>query len=295
MNISFDIYYIFYVVAKNESISKAANELFISQPAVTQTMQKLEAQLGGTLLIRTKHGVTLTEEGKVLFDYIKQGIEIIKNGENKFAELKNLESGSIKIGCGTAITRYVLLPYLECFHKLYPKIDIEITNQLTKDLLQSLRNGTVDMLILNLPIKEFKDMTVIPFKEVQDCFVTGKDYVDLTYKPLDINDFKNYPLILQKKPSTTRGFLDDFLQINNIDLSPKIEVASYSLVEEFTKAGFGIGYSTREYLENSIKEKTLFEIKTIQQIPKRNVSIAFMKNNIPTFGAQKLIKLMLDD
>lgn len=294
MNINFDTYYIFYVVAKNESISKGANELFISQPAVTQTIQKLESQLGGTLFVRTKHGVTLTEEGKVFYNYIKQGVELFKNAENKFTELKNLESGSIKIGCSTAVTRHILLPYLEHFHKLYPKIDIEITNQLTRELFQLLRNGIVDMLVLNSPVKENKDMDIIPFKEVQDCFITSQNYINLANEPIDINELKNYPLIFQKKPSSTRGFLDDFLEKNNILLNPKIEVASYGLVEEFTRAGFGVGYSTKEYLTKPFKEKSLFEIKTIQSIPKRTIGIAFMKNVVPSFGVQKLLSLMMD-
>lgn len=294
MNINFDIYYIFYVVAKNKSISKAANELYISQPAVSQTIQKLELQLGGTLFIRTKQGVTLTDEGKVFYNYIKQGVELFRNAENKFTELKNLESGSIRIACGTVVAKYILLPYLERFHELYPKIDIEITNQLSKDLLQLLRNGSVDILILNLPIKENKDIAIIPFKEVQDCFITSKKYIELTQKSIDINELKSYPLIIQKVPSTTREFFDDFLNKNDISLTPKIEVASYSLVEEFTKAGFGVGYSTKEYLKESFNEKTLFEIKTKQQLPKRDIGIALMKNVVPTFGVQELLKLMLD-
>lgn len=294
MNINFDIYYIFYVVAKNGSISKAANELYISQPAVTQAIKKLEAQLDGTLFARTKHGVTLTEEGKIFYDYIKQGVEFFKNAENKFTDLKNLECGTIKIACTTVVTRCILFPYLERFHKLYPNINIEITNQLTKDLLQLLRNGTVDIVILNLPSKENKDMVVLPFNEVHDCFIGNKDYIHLTNKPIDINELKNYPLIFQKKPSTTRELLDEFLHKNNIDLSPQIEVGSYNLVETFTKAGFGIGYSTREYIEESLKDKTLFEIKTIQPLPKRSICIAHMKNVVPTFGVQKLIKLILN-
>ncbi|HAN09111.1 MAG TPA: LysR family transcriptional regulator [Clostridiales bacterium] len=293
MNINFELYYIFYVVANNESISKAANELYISQPAVTQSIKKLESQLGGALFVRTKRGVILTEEGKVFYSYIKQGVEFFNNGENKFSQLKNLETGHIKIGASATITRNVLLPYIEQFHKLHPNIDIEITNHVTKELLLMLRNGTIDMLALNLPIKSNKDMAIIPCKEIQDCFVVGKDYIHLTEKPIPLDELKNYPLIFQKKPSNTREFLDNFLLQNNIDFTPKVDIASYNLVMDFTRIGFGVGYGTREFITKDLDEGTLFEIKTIPEVPKRNIGIAMMNNTIPSFGIKKLIDIML--
>ena len=293
MNINFELYNIFYVVAKNGSISKAANELYISQPAVTQSIKKLESQLGGALFVRTKKGVTLTEEGRVFYSYIKQGVEFFYNGENKFSELLNLETGNIKIGASTTITRHVLLPYIEQFHKLYPNIDIEITNNLTKDLLHMLRNGTVDILVLNLPIKTTKDIDIIPFKEVQDCFVASKEYSYLSGKTITLEELKTYPLIFQKKPSNTREFLDNFLIENNIELTPRIEIVSYNLVMDFTKIGFGIGYATRDFITKDLEDGSLFEIKTVPSVPKRNIGIAVMNNTIPSSGVKKLLELIL--
>lgn len=103
----------------------------ISQPAVTKSIKSLEEQLGGVLFIRTKRGVILTEEGKEFYKYIKQAIEQINNAENKFTNLVNLETGTIRIGAGTTLTRQVLLPYLEVFHKKYPKIKIEISTSVS--------------------------------------------------------------------------------------------------------------------------------------------------------------------
>ena len=117
-NINLNLYKTFYDVAKAGSFSKAALNTYTSQPAISKSIKNLEEQLGGQLFVRTKRGVILTEEGKEFYNYIKQAIEYISNAENKFTELINLETGCIKIGISTTLTKEFLLPYLEVFHKV---------------------------------------------------------------------------------------------------------------------------------------------------------------------------------
>ena len=105
MNIDFELYRVFYVVANNRNITKASEELNISQPAISKSIKNLEEQLGGQLFIRTKRGVVLTEEGREFYNYIKQAIEYINNAENKFIDLVNLETGCIKIGISSTLTK----------------------------------------------------------------------------------------------------------------------------------------------------------------------------------------------
>ena len=193
MNINYELYKVFYEVVINGSISKASESMYISQPAVTQSIKNLEEKLGGKLLIRTKKGIVLTEEGKVLFDYVKKGVESFKNGENAFLNYLNLDSGSIRIGASTTITRNILMPYLEKFHKKYPKVDIKITNDLTSNLVTSLRNGDLDLLVVNLPMEENKDLKIIPICEVHDIFVGNKDYYNklwYTYFEISITHYQ---------------------------------------------------------------------------------------------------------
>jgi DNA-binding transcriptional LysR family regulator len=152
MNVDFELYRIFYVVANAGNITKAADELHISQPAVTQSIRKLEGQLGGTLFIRTKRGVNLTEEGKEFYNYIKQAIEFINNAEHKFSQLINLETGCIRIGVSATLTKEFLMPYLQTFHKLYPRIEIQIETDVTIGLVPRLRKGMIDLIVANLPL-----------------------------------------------------------------------------------------------------------------------------------------------
>ena len=188
MNVNMELYKIFYIVAKNGSISAAANILFISQPAITFQIKKLEEQLGVSLFTRTKHGVILTEEGKTLFNYVKTGMENIINGENAITNLKNLDSGTIRIGVSTTICRYILMPHLEKFHEKYPKIDIQINNNLSNNLLKELRNGNLDILIMFSPENDNKDLIIKPITDVQDIFVGNKTHYDLTKGKLNIKN-----------------------------------------------------------------------------------------------------------
>ncbi len=295
MNISYESYRIFYYVAKSGSISKAAQELLISQPAVTMSIKALEEQLGITLFIRTKKGVTLTDEGAVFYEYIKKGIESFVNGENALTNLKNLDYGIIRIGASTTVSQHVLMPYLSKFHEEYPNIEIKIVNTLTEELIKELRNGNLDMLLLNLPMKENKDLKITEVLKVQDIFVGNKKYHEMMKKEIDLKDLNNYPLIFQKAPSNTRSILDNYLKDEGVTLLPKMEVVSYNLIMNLVEAGFGIGYATKEFVSQELKDKRLVEIKVKQVIPKRSIGVVTLNKTVPNYSVNKLIDMMKNE
>ncbi len=293
MNIDYELYRIFYVVAKNENITKASEELLISQPAISKSIKNLEEQLGGQLFVRTKRGVILTDEGKEFYKYIEQAIESFNNAESKFTDLINLESGSIKIGISATLTKEFLLPYLKEFHILYPKIDIQIITDLTSDMIPKLKNGLIDIIIFNNGGTNFgEDIKVINCKKIQDTFVVNEDYIDLTKKEISLKELNNYPLIMQPKGSNTRYFIDNIAREHGVILKPNMELASFTLVSEFTKIGLGIGYLTKDYIKKYIDDKELFELKIKEKIPNRYIGIALSKNHIPNFSTKKLIEII---
>ena len=293
MNINFELYRVFYTVANTGNITKAAEELMISQPAISKSIKNLEEQLGGQLFIRTKRGVILTDEGKEFYNYISRAMEYIYNAENKFTDLIDLNTGTIKIGVSTTLTKEFLTPYLEIFHSKYPKIDIQIITNLSGELIPKLKNGLIDIMILNIVDESFdKDINIIPCKEIQDCFVVNSTYKDLINKELSFSDLNDYPLILQSKGSNTRKFLDDLVSKHNVVLKPIMELASYSLVVEFSKIGLGIGYVTKDYIKKELENKELFILNIKENIPKRSVGIATSKTHLPSFSAKKLIEII---
>ena len=293
MNINLEYYKIFYEVAKEQNITKASENLNISQPAISKTIKLLEEKLGGTLFVRTKKGVILTEEGKEFYSYINKAMEYINSAENKFSDLINLETGVIKIGVNSTLTKEFLLPYLEKLNKSYPKIDIQITNGISSHLINELKNGLIDIVFLNLNNKDYgNDIDIIKCKKIHDIFIASKKYSKLNDKVISLNELKNYPLIFQAKGSNTRNFLDNFLKEKNITLKPNIELASYSLVTEFCKAGFGIGYAVKEFVQKDLNEGKIFSLKMKENIPERYIGFAISNKHLPSFSTKKLIEII---
>lgn len=293
MNIDFELYRVFYAVANTCNITKAANILNISQPAISKSIKNLEEQLGGKLFVRTKKGVILTEEGKVFYIYIKQAIEYITNAESKFSELMNLETGCIRIGISTTLTKTFLIPYLKKFHSEFPNIEIKISTNVADELIPKLRNGLLDIAILNIVEKDYgKDIETKKLKCITDCFVVNNDYKELLTKKISLKELHKYPLIVQAKESSTRTYLDMLLAKYGAKINPTMELASYALVVEFSKIGFGIGYVTKDYIENELKNNELYELNIKEKIPSRYVGMALSKNHLPNFCTKKLIEII---
>ena len=296
MNIDFELYRIFYVVANNKSITKASKELNISQPAVSKYIKSLEEQLGGTLFIRKKKGVLLTNEGAMFYNYVKQAIESIKSAENKFTELINLNYGNIKIGISTTLTMEILHSYLKQFHNLYPKIKIEIIVDFSTELFIKLKNGLIDIAFLNLENKIYdREIKIINCKKITDCFVVNKDFKKLLNKEITLKELNKYPLILQNKNSIARNFIDKIALENNVILKPNIELTSYSLVVGLTKIGFGVGHLIKEYIQKEINNKELYILNIKEKMPSRYFSIAISKKYLPNFSTKKLINIVIEN
>ena len=217
------------------------------------------------------------------------------NGEHKLTSLKNLDTGVIKIGASTTVTKYFLIPYIEKFHKLYPNIDISITNNLTRKLLSGLKKGSLDLLIVNLPMQEDNDLIVTPCAEIHDCFAGNIDYKKQITKPVSLNDLvSKFPIITQKEPSNTRNFLNSLMTKYDILFHPKFDIVSYSLVKDFARIGMGISYITKEFTKDELDNNLLFEIPIKEKIPTRNLGIVLPKNMVASFATQKLIEIITE-
>ena len=288
MNIDLDLYKIFYTVAKHKHMTRASEELHISQPAISQSIKKLEDQLGGTLFIRSNKGMELTSEGEMFFDYIKGALELINNAENEFTSFKNLDKGDIKIGCSSTLTKLVLLEATNKFHQDYPGINITITNDLTSNLITSLKMGKLDIVIFNESNIKETNLSLIKIKELKQGFI---------YNPIYFNDnissfseLNNYPLILQKPESNSRKLLDYIAMKHEIKLTPKMEVVSQDLITEFTNIGLGIGYSIIDLA--NLNYPNLKELKINKTLPKINVYLASNKSISLTFASKKFIEYL---
>ena len=293
MNINYELYRIFYVVATQQSITKASKELNISQPAISKQIKALENQLGGELFIRTKKGVKLNENGQEIYNYVKQAINCFNNAELQFSNLKKLETGNIRIGISTTLTRIFLLKYLKEFHQLYPNISIQIFTDPSKVMRKMLKEGSLDILIAKENDDDNNYFNVTRIGTLHNCFIASDNFQELKNKTIPLAELDKYPILLQKSPSTSRIQFDQFCQEHNISISTKLEIASSTLLEDFVEIGLGIGLATKEYVQSKIKEGVIFEIKTTPKIPVNYYAILTLKDSYHSFGTNKLIELIL--
>lgn len=292
MNINLELYKIFLNVAEQKNITKAAKKLMISQPGVSKSIKNLEEQLNCKLFVRTKSGVYLTKEGKMLYSKLTDAIEIIDNAEKSLMEMINMTNGYINIGISNTLTRNFLLKYIEEFHKQYPQIKIKIYTNPTDELIIKARNGIIDFIILNLPYEVPNDFTTKNLKTIQDCFVANSNYDYLKKETIPLENINNYPLILMAKGSNTRYFLDNFCLSHNITLIPEMELASYSLVTHFAKIGLGIGLVTKNFIAKELNNGELFELNIVPKLNERHIGLIYLKNKSLSYSAQKFLQLL---
>ena len=288
MNVDLELYKVFYAVAKHKHMTKASEELHISQPAVSQSIKKLEDQLGGTLFLRSNKGMELTEEGKMFYEYVKGALELINNAENEFTSFKDLSKGEVKIGCSTTLTKLVLINALKDFHLDYPNININITNDLTSNLINDLKLGKLDFVIFNESNIKETNLNLEKVKELKQGFIYNPELYDDNIN--NFEDLNNVPLILQKGESNSRKLLDYIAMQNNVKLIPKMEVVSQELITEFTNIGLGIGFAIIDLAK--INFKNLKELNINKKIPNINIYLATNKSVSLTFASKMFIKYL---
>ncbi|MDP4092926.1 MAG: LysR family transcriptional regulator [Bacillota bacterium] len=277
MDINFELYKIFYFAAKSKNFSDAAQKLFISQSAVSQAVKNLEEKTGSLLFVRKPRCTALTQEGKLLFSHIEQAYNFIKTAENKLLEIHNLESGEIRIGVSDTICKYFLLPHLETFTEMYPKIKIQVVNRTSTQILNILKNGLIDFGIATLPVKD-NTMEVEEFETVEDIFVASPKYSQLHGREVKLEELAKYPLLMLPRNSTTRLNLDNCLSEYGVSITPEIELESMDLLIEFAKIGLGISHVLKKSAEESITKGEIFHVQTTEKLPLRKLGIISVKN-----------------
>ncbi|RWR08975.1 LysR family transcriptional regulator [Siminovitchia fortis] len=285
-----DLYYLFYTVGKNKSFSKAAKELYMSQPAISQSIAQLEKELDTRLFNRLSKGVTLTDEGNLLFEYVSSALQFIQAGEEKLLEFKNLIIGEFKIGVSDTISRYFLLPYLETFHNRYPNLKFKIVNGTTWEIIAALKAGEVNIAICNLPIDD-KSLEVNPLLEIQDTFVYGEKYRKALSKPIKLEELVKFPLILLDN-SNSRKYVEEFFLTKGIKIQPEFELGSHELLLEFAKINLGVACVTKEFSEQLLRKGLLHEVTLMEPIPKRSIGICYIKNVPLNRAAERFVDII---
>ena len=292
--VNLELYRVFYVVAKCGSLTKAAEEIYISQPAVSQAIKQLETQLGGKLFNRTHRGMELTETGgKQIFDTVEKALKLFDDAESKYTELKDTATGIVNICASDTVSTHFLLPYIKEYHDKYPNVNLVLQNCTSSETIELLKNNKGDIGFVNLPIDDTEINLSNTVMQLHDTFVCSEKFKELTKEVIDLKRLQDYPLLMLELSTATRQAIVSFAHSQGIHLHPEIELASLELMCQLAKNGIGIACIPREFVLHELnEEKSLMEIKTNPSLPTRAIGLALPKDKNMTFAVKEFIKLI---
>ena len=284
MAIKLELYKVFKTVAEKGNISAAAQDLYISQSAVSQSIKQLERQLDARLFSRSTKGVTLTNEGEMLLDYVSKALGLIESGEKKLSQVQDLQTGTLSIGASDTITKTYLLRKLEAFHKEYPGIILKIINGTSKMCLDNLHAGLVDIAFASgNPGKEAYDTRHL--MDTHTVFVASPDYNCDFDKVYTIEEIAAFPLILLEKKAGSRLFVDNFFKDHGVEISPEFELGTHNLLTSIARIGLGVACVTEEFARSGLDRGIIKTLKTDFEIPTREMVMCTLKGVSPTPAA----------
>lgn len=283
---------VFYHTAKLGSVTGAANELAISQPAVSQSLKALERSLGVLLFQRASKGVRLTREGQLLFSHVEKGYEEIEQGVEKVKQMLNLELGEVHIGASDMTLRFYLLPFLERFHEQYPGIKVSVANAPTPETLQLLRAGKIDFGVVSTPFEQGEDFRVEQVREIEDVFVAGRRFTSYKNRMMDLQELEGLPMIFLEGNTSTRTYMDTYLSANGVELQPEFELSTSDMIVQFALRNLGIGCVVRDFAAEALESGLLFELRFNKMIPKRQICVVTGRKMPVSVAAGKLLEIM---
>ena len=295
--VNIELYRVFYTVARCGSLTKAAEELFISQPAVSQAIKQLETQLGISLFNRTHRGMELSVQGgKLIFKQVEEALALLDNAESKLIELKTTASGTIRISATDSIFSNILADKIVEYNEKYPAVRFELLTGTTPETLTQLKENKCDIGFINLPVEDRDVNFIDTVYHLTDIFVASRHkYPQLNGCQVSLKDLQGYPLLMMESNTVARRTLSSFTQSVGVTLTPDIEVANWDLMLKFACRGMGIGCIPREYAARELQSGELFEVDVRPRLPVRGVGMALPKNVSIPFALREFISMFACD
>ena len=273
-------YKVFYEVAKAGNISKASKALMISQPAISKSISKLEEELGVRLFSRNSRGVMLTSEGEILFEHVADAFGFIERGEDEIRKLREFNIGHLRIGGSTTLCKYLLIPYLKEYLKLYPHMKISITNQESLSTIKEIEEKKLDVgAVVLTNVKN--SIRFLKIMDVEDIFVCTPEYLK-NLRLIEGNDadiLSSANIMLLNSDNISRKHIDEYFRIQGIVPRRMLEISTMDLLIEFAKIGLGVAAVIKEFVLSELKEGSLIQIPIGVPVPGRQAGFAYLESN----------------
>ena len=293
MEQNLSLYYIFHTVAKNGNISQAARELFISQPAISKSISKLEQNLNVQLFKRGSRGVTLTPDGEILYQHTCEAFQSLQSGEKALARRQALGISHLRIGVSTTLCKYILLPYLQKYIQANPHVKISISCQSTYQTLSLLDENKIDIGLVG-EAGMSKNFIFTPLQNIQDIFVSTESYLEHLKQRSDANDFfQTATFMMLDEENITRQYVNRVFLEQGMELSNILEVTTMELLIEFAKIDLGVACVIREFVEDELQKKELVEVSLPLQFEPRQIGFACRKEDAGSTAIQNFYQICL--
>ena len=285
MAVKLELYKVFKEVAEAGNITAAAQALYISQSAVSQSIKQLESDLQTRLFARNSRGVTLTADGKLLYEYVRSAIGLLETGEAKLSQTRELQMGQLTIGASDTVPSQFLLPYLDSFHRQYPAIHIQIVSGRSHKVLGLLQSGKVDIAFASTPGEG--SFETVPCFATHSIFVASPEYPCDFSHIYTLSEIADFPLILLERKASSRLYLEKYFLQNGLRLNPEIELGARSLLVDLAAIGFGVAGVTEEFVRKDLESGRLRKLETSFEIPPRSVDMCILRGVPQTAAAQR--------
>lgn len=283
---NYGYYSTFLYVAKFKSISKAAKELYTSQPAVTRVIKLIEKELGCSLFVRSKYGVELTKEGETLYEYVNSAFTTLTKGEELVSKAGSLTEGDILIGSTITALDEFLFEYLKVFHRKYPNVKYRIFTQSSNQTILKLNSGLIDIAFVTTPFDANPELIRYELNDFENIIIAGNQFKNILKKNNNLKELEDKPFVLLPRHMQLREYTDKLFAENGMDVDPTIEVDSAHMVAPMVENNFGIGIVPKSLVKKELEENRVFEVKLDKPLPNRKV-IALVNKDFPIKTATK--------
>lgn len=283
--------YFFYFVALHRNITQAAKYLNISQPSVSRAIALLEEELGKPLFIRSKSGVTLTEDGEIFFEYVSKGMKWLQKAEREITDPLLMEE-TLTIGVSQLTIRTILPPILQKFSMQHPDVNMSIHTDSSIEIIKHLLEDLIDVAIIPDPIDHNPDLEIISLMDISSILIAGTKYSFLTDHTLTLDELNRYPFITLSQGTAGRRWLDSLCMKHSIDLTPSIEVPSSDLIVPLVKYNLGIGIVSDVLTKEELETGEVIKLTLLEKLPKRTFILCYRRSKKLSRTCEHFVKLI---
>lgn len=284
-------YRVFLHAAETSNLTKAAQNLHMTQPSVSYAIKQLEEALGVGLFDRLSKGVRLTQEGHALYQHVRQAFDELDSAERRLKNLKQFGEGRLRIGANGAIVKDFLLSLLDRFHARYPDIRIQLSQERTSSIVERLKKGSLDLGFVHLPVSD-EEIHIIDSRTSPYCAVVGTAFADWARRPLRTEELTELPLLLLSPGSSTRSFIEGWFRSQGVEAEADFELNSLDMLAEFAERGYGTAFLPRAFVASRISDGSLLELRTETPLPDRYIGVAVRKQVSPSLAAGAFLEML---